>query len=325
MTKRASWDDAKVGVLVLTAVAVLVAGSLWLAAGPFAGSARDQYAVTLDDSGGLQRGAAVRVAGVRVGKVSSVRLAADGDPPVTLGISVRRSVGLYSDAAARVSSSGVFGDPFLSVDPGSPEAGPLAPGGTIRGGSSTGLDESLAQLGEIGEKAGDLLDRTTGLVMRLEERMTPLLERVEALLAESNVAALEAVLSEMRAVAEDAGPRVAPLLRRLESLVASAEQSLEPMPEAAAELRALLADLRSATGEDGERLKRLLETAESGLAATGDSLTVIADNRRTIEAALQDLRDTLANLEQFSRTIKERPFSMIRVKPEPERTPGGTR
>jgi len=325
MSRGTRWDDAKVGALVLAAVAVLAAGSLWLAAGPLDGSARTDYAVVLSDSGGLQRGAPVRIAGVLVGKVSSVRLAAEEEWPVRLGISVRGSVDLHADAQARVSSSGVFGDPYLSIDPGSPRSGPLAPGETIRGRDPTGLDESLARLDEIGEKAAVLLDRTTDLITRLDERMTPLLGQVEELLAESNVAALETVLAEMRAVAEEAGPRVAPLLRRLESLTETAERSLEPIPEAVADLRRLLDGLRAAAGEDGERLERLLEAAESGLAATGDSMAVIADNRRTIEAALGDLRTTLANLEEFSRTIKERPFSMIRMKPEPDRIPGGKR
>ncbi len=325
MARQSRWDDARVGALVLAALAVLVAGSLWLAAGPWDGSERDGYVVALEDSGGMTRGSAVRVAGVLVGKVSGVHLDATEDPPVKLDISVRRSIALHADAEARISSSGVFGDAYLSIDPGTPQAGPLPPGGTIRGASTPGFDRALTRLDEIGEKTGVLLDKATSLVTRLDGEMTPLLERLDGLLAEDNVAAVEAILAELRAVAEEAGPRVAPLLERLESLADGAEESLEGMPEVAENLRALVDDLRSAAGEDGERLGRLLETAESSLAATGESMAVIGDNRRTIDAALQDLRDSLANLKEFSRTIKERPFSMIRIKPEPDRKPGAKR
>ena len=37
---------------------------------------------------------------------------------------------------------------------------------------------------------------------------------------------------------------------------------------------------------------------------------------------LGDLRDTVANLKSFSQQVRERPYSLVRIRDEPERRPG---
>jgi hypothetical protein len=83
-----------------------------------------------------------------------------------------------------------------------------------------------------------------------------------------------------------------------------------------------VADLQAALGPDGERLARVLESAESSLTRADETFSVLGGNRGEIEATLRDLRDTLANLKAFSQLVKERPYSLVRVKPAPQREPG---
>jgi hypothetical protein len=100
------------------------------------------------------------------------------------------------------------------------------------------------------------------------------------------------------------------------------EDGLEGLPGLRASLDALVADLHAAVGPDGERLARVLEAAETSLNRADETLSVLGGNRGEIEATLRDLRDTLANLKAFSQLVKERPYSLVRVKPEPQREPG---
>ena len=87
-------------------------------------------------------------------------------------------------------------------------------------------------------------------------------------------------------------------------------------------LEALLADVRSALGDDGSRLARLLESADDSLESADELLKMFSGNREELDATLLDLRDTVANLKALPEAVKERPFSLVRVKPEPPRKPG---
>ena len=77
-----------------------------------------------------------------------------------------------------------------------------------------------------------------------------------------------------------------------------------------------------AFGAEGEHLGELIDTAEGGLAAARDSLDMLGGNREQIEAAVRDFAETAANLKSFSQELKERPYSLVRIKPLPDRKPG---
>ena len=62
------------GLFVLTALALLVVGLFWVAGSGFFADGRVDYVVLMRDSGGVQPGDRVRVAGVPVGKIDDVEL-----------------------------------------------------------------------------------------------------------------------------------------------------------------------------------------------------------------------------------------------------------
>ena len=46
-------------------------------------------------------------------------------------------------------------------------------------------------------------------------------------------------------------------------------------------------------------------------------------NRGNLDEALENLRVTIANLKQFTDTLKQHPYSLIRIKTEKDRVPPG--
>ena len=61
---RERWSDVKVGIFVLVALAIVIAGSLWIAGGTLFAARQVPYDVLLADSGGVVAGDRVRVSGV---------------------------------------------------------------------------------------------------------------------------------------------------------------------------------------------------------------------------------------------------------------------
>ena len=323
MLETTRLTDVKVGVFVLIALALLVVGSLWIAGSSWLGARKVPYQVLLRDSGGVQAGDRVRFAGVSVGRVQRVRLRPnDPDRPVRLDIRLNPGIPVRVDSDARIVSAGLLGSSLLTIDAGSSDQPLLPPGGEIRGTHTAGLDETLAHVDQIGEMAIELLDRVSVMVAEISQEIGPLLAGAERLLSEENADNVAGLLASLRETADDTSPRIATLLDRLDTLAANLQEDLETFPELASSASDLLRRLQEAVGPDGERLTRVLDAAENGLVSADEALATLGGSRQELAWTLRDLRDTVANLKAFSQQVKERPFSLVRIKMPPERQPG---
>src|SRR5437773_446272 len=150
--------EFKVGALALMALAL--AAGLWLALRGVSGGRQFVFHVDFGYAGGLPSGAAVKIAGVKVGRIASVALRpdaqdAEGRPaPVRLTATIDRTAAaaLRTDAIATVGAQGALGENYLEVLPGT-KRGRLAEGGAIRGLDPPRLDVLLARLSAVVEGA----------------------------------------------------------------------------------------------------------------------------------------------------------------------------
>jgi phospholipid/cholesterol/gamma-HCH transport system substrate-binding protein len=78
---------------------------------------------------GLKEGASVEIAGVKVGKVSAIKLDGD-DYEAILTLSIKKGVQLDEGSIASIRSSGIIGDRFVKIAPGGAEDY-IEPGGEI--------------------------------------------------------------------------------------------------------------------------------------------------------------------------------------------------
>ncbi len=106
----------------------------------------EKYTVTarFGSVAGLQSGAMVQIAGVRIGEVSAIRL----DPEfyeAVVHMRIQRGVELPEDSIASIRSTGIIGDRYVSISPGgSPEI--LGEGGVIiETESSISLEELISR------------------------------------------------------------------------------------------------------------------------------------------------------------------------------------
>ena len=314
--------EVKVGLFVLVALLVLIAGSLWIVGSGYFAGERVSYRVLLKDSKGVKAGDRVRLAGVSIGRIQSVDLRPEDSWPVMLQIAVKEEVPVREDGGATIASSGLMGTSFLQILPGSPDAPLLPPGGTIRGESAFGIEGTLAQVEQISVRVTGILDQTSGLVEEVSGELGPILIQLRKLLSDDNVEEVGAILGGLRGTLDQASPRLVSLLARMERLTGNVEGATEDVPELIESLTTVMGDVHTALGPDGSRLTALLESAQSSLGSADEALTVIGENRGELEMTLRDLRETMANLKDFSRQIKQRPSSLIRNQPAPDRRPG---
>jgi phospholipid/cholesterol/gamma-HCH transport system substrate-binding protein len=314
--------DVRVGLFVLVALALLIAGSLWIAGSSFFGAPPIGYTVLMKDSAGLRSGDRVRIAGVPVGRIQRVLLQPGAEWPVAMQVGLRRELTIHVDATARITTAGLLGTAFLQIEPGSPDAPELPPGSEIRGTSGGGLDAAMARIDELSVSAIGLLEQTSGLVDQVAGELDPIMSNLQLLLSAENAEHLRGILAALDQTAGDAGPRLNALLTNLESVSARLDEGLEVLPDLTQDVSALIADVRTGFGPEGSRLAGLLDTAQGALLSADEALSMLGNNRAELETAMRDLATTVSNLKAFSQLVKERPYSLVRVKSEPERSPG---
>lgn len=145
--------EVKVGMLILVAISILAGFVLIMGGINF----QPTYGifVDFDNPGGLQTGAPLKIAGVKVGTVSEVQFrgatpAAQGprrEPLVRLRVAVERRYrdAIHENAVFYVTTQGVLGEQFLAADPGSTDRPVLAEGTIVRGLDPPRLDMLLAE------------------------------------------------------------------------------------------------------------------------------------------------------------------------------------
>src|SRR5262249_4581314 len=110
--------------------------------------------VDFDNPGGLQTGAPVKIAGVKVGKISDIEFrggvinaAGKREPLVRLKVQIekRYQKSVHENAIFYVTTQGVLGEQFLAVEPGSNDRPVLPENAVVRGLDPPRLDMLLAE------------------------------------------------------------------------------------------------------------------------------------------------------------------------------------
>ena len=124
----------RIGAFVLAALLVFLAIIYLLGAQARYFERKDTLLAEFTEVGGLIEGAAVRLAGVQIGRVTDVVLPGEpgGKVRVTLTIARRFMGRIRRDSEARIVTQGLLGDKLVEITLGSPAAPPLRPGDTHR-------------------------------------------------------------------------------------------------------------------------------------------------------------------------------------------------
>ena len=143
-----------VGLVVLSALAILILGLLWLNRIEVGRKSFD-VRVTFEDAGGLRVGDPVTVSGIEKGKVKAVALNR-GKPGITATLLVDNDVELRHDAQFWLLDASLMGDKRIAVYAGTASQ-LFDQRDTAAGQRAAGLMETAVKLGYLGDEAGKLV------------------------------------------------------------------------------------------------------------------------------------------------------------------------
>lgn len=326
--------EVKVGILLLTAL-LLMGGFLFVLGGVSLKSGFTVY-VDFNHPGGLKPGAAVRVAGVRVGTVeASQYLGGKLDPTtgrkpmVRMELRVDEEVQqtLHEDALFYVTSQGILGEPFLAIDPGSPEKPTLVENTVHAGVDPPRLDLALA-LGF------ELLQTMVTAVRNNRDELEGMLHNASGVLAGLNEVLgknkdqINTIINNLVKVTDNGnqllvsvkenyveGPQVKRIMGNLDRTLTATSQNTGPLM---ADARGAINDARDVLGpEQREKIKAAISDAQqlasSANVTLADAKQIVGHMKKgegTVGALLMD-EEIYDDVQEMLRDLKHNPWKLF--------------
>jgi len=165
--------QTKVGILFLVSVVFMVGFAFVLGSiNIFSNS--NEIKVAYNFAGGIEVGSPVRVMGIKVGKVRSIRFEPEFKMPdsgeevkllVTITVNKEAWPTIRSDSHYYINLAGVIGEKFLEISPGSLDHPQLNPGQVVRGEDPPRIDQMISQSYALAGKILDFVNKNEGSVI----------------------------------------------------------------------------------------------------------------------------------------------------------------
>jgi phospholipid/cholesterol/gamma-HCH transport system substrate-binding protein len=273
-------NEVLVGGLLLLALAIGIAGTIWLVRGGFR-SGYPLYSV-FRWGANLKVGQAVRLAGVQVGYVEDVGLRNDGTLVLRMAIEEGRTI--PRNARAVVQAVGIFGDAEVALL-GTPDARAYASGDTVPAGvPAAGIPELTAKGDSVATIAVNLsrqlqaqLVDSGGLadVRQTLARTNALVAQLAAIAAEQSRQLSATQGTVRRTLSSVDSATVDSTLRSVRTTAANAAALTDSLRQTVAQINGTLGNLRTGNGTAGKLLTDTLLYADvRRLVSRLDTLTL---------------------------------------------------
>jgi phospholipid/cholesterol/gamma-HCH transport system substrate-binding protein len=307
----------RVGVFVLVGLAVFLGMIYALGARARLFEPRFTISAEFTEVGGLVEGATVRLAGVQIGRVSSVTLPSEPGGRVRVDMTIARRVGnrVRKDSVARIETQGLLGDRIIELSVGSATAPPVGPNDVIASSDPFDINRVMGESAQVVRSVGLLADS--------------LRETAQSLNQSGLVQEATATVQAARKVTDQVGRLAAevergkgwahaliyeePLaLRRVNDLVTSAQALLDRVRRGESAAGVLTSEQSTASARRlvaaMDKLSRVVEqpSPEDGLLpallfdpkyrAVVEDLRVVARNLRDVSERVAGGRGTLGSL-----------------------------
>jgi phospholipid/cholesterol/gamma-HCH transport system substrate-binding protein len=303
--------EAKVGAFVLSCFALLAFTIIYLLNAQYSGGSV-QYRTYLRYAGGLAPGASVLYGGMNVGKVTAVRPWSVDPTRIEILLEVQKSTPLNEKSVAKLGFVSVMNSAALSITTGTIEAKRLPPNSTIASQEAASLDEIAGKLAGVADSANALITQAQGELNSITGNVNHLLANLDTMTGPRNQKKVQAILENIDRVVADARPKIERLTDQLTRVTDHADETIQ-------NVNGTVTVLRDPMRKDLAELQSTLEEARGLLQSMQ---VIVRANDYKIDDTVENLREATDNLNQFTNSLKQRPWSLVRVKqPEDRQVP----
>ncbi len=289
-------EEIKAGIIIVTSL-IILSGFIILIGGSQVFEKFDKYYIKVMNAAGLEVGSQVKLGGVRIGRVLSIKAPNGPGEPVTVEIGIRKGAALYKGTKASITQIGFVGDIYLllSVDKTTTER--------IKVGDIIPSQEQV-QFDVLMSKVDGLSQTVDGLIKDIDKLFSEKnIKGIETLIGNTNEAIvsgssnLDKVASSLKGTTN----KLELVLNEIEELVKGNKGEVSQMIKKARE------DLEKA----GEMIKSIEATAKSVEKTSKSADRVIEIQSQNLEILLNTMNKTTEDLQDLFQEIKNKPWSII--------------
>ena len=303
--------EAKVGAFVLGCFSVLAFTLIYLINAQL-GVHTVPYRTYLRYAGGLEAGTSVLFGGIDVGKVTAVRPAASDPSRIEILLDVKDNTPVNEKSLAKLGLVSVMSGAALSITTGSNDAKRLLPGSTIQSQEAASLDEITAKMAVVADNANGLITEARGELQGISGDSRRLLANLTSVTGAPNRRKIREILDNVDAMLATERPKIDRLTDQLNALSQHADETVQ-------NVNGTVSEMREPARKDLAELQDTLLEAKHLLA---DMQVIVRANDYKIDDTIENLRTATENLDDLTESVKQRPWSMIRIRqPEDRKVP----
>ena len=295
--------EAKVGAFVLGCFAILAFTVIYLINAQM-NEGTVPYKTYLRYAGGLEAGASVLFGGIEVGKVKAVRPATADPTKIEILLDVKEGTPVNQKSVAKLGIVSVMSGPALSITTGSNEAQRLPAGSAITAQEAASLDEIAGKLATVADNADGLITQARGELEGISGDARNLLANLNQVTGPPTQKKVQAILGNIDEMVATERPKIDRLADQLNTLTEHADTTIQnvngTVTDARAPLRADLAELQT--------------TLQQAKALLNNMQVMVRANDYKIDDTMENLRVATDNLDQLTDSLKQRPWSLIRIR-----------
>ena len=300
--------EAKVGAFVLSCFSLLAFTIIYLLNAQYSGGT-EHYRTYLRYAGGLEPGASVLYGGINVGKVIAVRPWATDPTRIEILLEVKKDTPLNEKSVAKLGFVSVMNSAALSITTGNIDAKRLPPESIIASQESASLDEIAGKLAGVADSANALITQAQGELNDISGNVNHLLANLDTMTGPQNQRKVQAILDNVDRLIANERPKIERLTDQLAKVSEHADDTIQ-------NVNGTVTDLRDPMRKDLAELQATLEQAKSLLQSMD---VIVRANDYKIDDTVENLREATENLNQFTNSVKQRPWSLVRVKQPADR------
>jgi len=303
--------EAKVGAFVLGCAAILAFTIVHLVDAQLNGHTVP-YRTYLRYAGGIEPGAQVLFGGINVGKITAVRPWTSDPTRIEILLDVKDNTPLNEKSVAKLGLVSVMSGAALSITTGTNDARRLPAGSIIASQEAASLDEISDKLAVVADNANGLITEVRGELGGISGDARMLLANLNTVAGKANRQKIQAVLDNVNAMVATDRPKIDRLTDELNALSQHADETIQ-------NVNGTVSDLREPIRNDLANLQSTLLQAKQLL---GDMQVLVRANDYKIDDTIEHLRTATENLDELTDSVKQRPWSLIRIKqPEDRKVP----
>lgn len=315
-------NETKVGLLVILALAIFVTAFLIVANIQLTGQTH-RYRTYFSYIGGLDEGNIVRFGGRKAGTIQTLRPWPEDMTRTEVIFTLRAEIPVNRESVATIASLNALGQNYLEIMPGSIEAMRIEPGGVVASAEALTFSDLTRKVSEVADTAVDVMSRIDVKFTMVADDIHGLMENLQEISGEGNQRNIARMLESSTELIETQSPKIDRITTQISATLGRVDALAEEFRQLARNADATVSNVNRTVDETRDPLKSGLAELEATLQETRltlkDARALILANEANIAKIVENIRGASEDIEALSAELRQRPWTLLRGRPRPDR------